>query len=156
MVSRIRAHEHKAAPGPAPETFGAYEKKSGKSSGVIALMDSILKELENDIKNAEYEEKTAQKDYKELMSDSADTRVQKIKSITDKEAAKAKVGEKKEVTTEKEKADEVDVEHIHTYVKDLHGQCDFILENYDTRKTARATEVEALKNAKAVLSGAIM
>merc|ERR1719201_2106 len=63
----------RVAPPPAPETFGDYEKKSGKSSGVIALMDEIIEELENDTKNAEYEEKTAQKDYEELMTESKKT-----------------------------------------------------------------------------------
>merc|ERR1719213_1366812 len=36
----------------------------------------------------------------------------------------------------------------------LHGSCDFLLENFDIRKEARASEIDALKKAKAVLSGA--
>merc|ERR1719378_1602500 len=51
------------APPPPPETFGAYEKSTEKSAGVLGLMDMIVKELEDDMKDAEYEEKTAQKDY---------------------------------------------------------------------------------------------
>jgi len=142
------------APPPAPETFGAYKKSSEKSSGVLALMDMIVKELEDDMKDGEYEEKVAQKDYQELMSDSAESREGKVKSITDKENAKAKLGEKKIRTVEKETADFADVESIHKYVNNLHHDCDFILDNYDYRKEARASEVEALKNAKAILAGA--
>merc|ERR1719399_110298 len=37
------------APPPAPETFGAYEKSTEKSAGVLGLMDMIVKELENDM-----------------------------------------------------------------------------------------------------------
>merc|ERR1719235_1260926 len=146
--------DDQVAPPPPPETFGAYEKSSGKSSGVLALMDSIVKELEDDIKDAEYEEKTAQKDYEELMTDSGEARAQKVKGITDKEQAKATVSSKKLQASEKEKADFRDVNSINKYQNTLHGDCDFILENYDARKEARTQEIESLKNAKAVLSGA--
>merc|ERR550514_337476 len=105
-------------------------------------------------KDAEYEEKTSQKDYEELMTDSAEARSEKANSITDKEAAKAGLSAKKSGHTEQEKADFKDVDTIHKYENTLHGSCDFILENYDARKEARTAEVESLKNAKAVLQGA--
>merc|ERR1719408_702552 len=156
--AEVRAHvfRGKVAPPPPPETFGAYEKSSTKSTGVLSLMDTIVKELEDDMKDSEYEEKTAQKDYQDLMSDSAEAREKKVKGVTDKEAAKAEISEKKLKATEKEKADFADVDSIHKYVSHLHTDCDFILENYDIRKEARLHEVESLKNAKAVLQGAHM
>jgi len=154
--AQLTQHDGRVAPPPPPETFGEYKKSGEKSSGVISLMDEILKELKNDMADAEFEEKNAQKDYEELMSESKTTRTEKTKGITNKEAAKAQIGEKKEVNKVKEKADEEDVEHIQDKVDNLHKDCDFILENYDTRKEARAQEVEGLKKAKAVLAGAIM
>merc|ERR1712194_963272 len=39
-------------------------------------------------------------------------------------------------------------------LKTLHDECDWLLKYFDARKEARAGEVEALHNAKAVLSGA--
>merc|ERR1719163_1300645 len=75
----------------APETFGAYEKKSEKSSGVIQLMTNIAKDLEDEMKDAEYDEKTAQKDYAELMGDSQETRAANAKTITEKESSKAEI-----------------------------------------------------------------
>merc|ERR1719269_136223 len=39
-------HQHTAAPPPPPATWDAYQKKDGKSNGVIALMDMLLKELQ--------------------------------------------------------------------------------------------------------------
>jgi len=36
----------------------------------------------------------------------------------------------------------------------LHKDCDWLLQNFDTRKEARADELDALGKAKAVLSGA--
>merc|ERR1719159_1304345 len=80
--AQVRAH---VAPPPPPEAPGGYEKKSEKSGGVLALMDKIVGELESDMKDAGYAEKTAQKEYAELMSDSQAARAQDAKSIVDKE-----------------------------------------------------------------------
>merc|ERR1719333_1540540 len=146
----------RVAPPPAPETFGEYKKKGEKSSGVISLMDEILSELNTDMKDAEFEEKNSQKDYEALMSESKDTRAEKMNGITNKEAAKAEIQAKQIPTKEKEKGDEEDVENIEDRVDNLHKDCDFILENYDERKEARSQEIEGLNNAKAVLAGAIM
>merc|ERR1719379_442577 len=92
VYAQVRTHSldgDDAAPPPPPETWGAYQKKDGKSNGVIALMDMLLKELSGDLTTSENEEKTSQKDYERLMSDSQATRSQNVASITDKEAAKA-------------------------------------------------------------------
>merc|ERR1719440_738679 len=75
-----------AAPPPPPATWDAYQKKDGKSNGVIALMDMLLKELQDGIVEAENEEKTAQKDYERLMSESTESRATMVESITSKEA----------------------------------------------------------------------
>ena len=40
------------------------------------------------------------------------------------------------------------------YISSLHKECDFLLENYDKRKTARASEIDVMGKAKAVLNGA--
>merc|ERR1719301_514285 len=49
-------HQHTAAaPPPPPATWDAYQKKDGKSNGVIALMDMLLKELQDGIVEAENE-----------------------------------------------------------------------------------------------------
>ena len=63
-----------AAPAPPPETWGAYEKKGGKSNGVMALMDMLLKEMGDDLSEAKHDEETAQRDYEGLMSESQASR----------------------------------------------------------------------------------
>jgi len=145
---------HRVAPGEAPETFSGPVAKNSKSAGVIGLMDMILKELGNDMKDGENAEKNAQKDYSALMADSQETRKQDAKSLTDKEAAKAEV-ESKVITTHETRTQTVgDINLVASYTKDLHVSCDFIMQNFDLRKEARANEADSLKNAKAVLSGA--
>merc|ERR1719331_2200286 len=145
---------HKEAPPPPPETWGAYKKKSDKSNGAFALLNRLSKDLQDGIADAEHDEKTSQKDYETLMSDSQTSRAQKAQSITEKEAAKADLDLKVENASEQKTALEQELLNIKDYLSKLHAQCDFFTENYDVRKAARDTELESLANAKAVLSGA--
>ena len=89
-----------AVPPPPPETFGAYQKKDGKSNGVMGLMDEMVNDLKSDLTDAEHAEETSQKDYENLMSASQQTRTANAKSITEKEGAKAGWQEKIETAKE--------------------------------------------------------
>merc|ERR1719217_1531057 len=131
---QIRAHSHsKVAPPEMPETFsGPLEKKGSKSTGVIALMEQMQGELKSDMQDAEADEKMAQQEYEELMEDSAKTRAQNAKSITDKEASKAQLETKLEETKESKMMAVETLEDINLTVNHLHTSCDFILQNYDT------------------------
>jgi len=151
----VQIRSHRVAPPEMPETFsGAPEKKSEKSTGVIALMEQMQGELKSDIADAKNDEDAAQKEYEELMDDSAKSRAQAAKSITDKEASKAQLETKLEETKESKMMGVESLEDINNLINHLHTSCDFILQNYDARKEARTQEVESLKNGKAVLSGA--
>merc|ERR1719183_3303821 len=87
-----QVHMHSdVAPPPAPEMPSGPVQKNAKSAGVIGLMDSIITDLGNDMKDMEYEEKTAQKDYAELMADSQATRAGDTKAHTGKQSTKAEV-----------------------------------------------------------------
>merc|ERR1719163_1224796 len=152
--SFAQVHRSDVAPPPPPETFSGDVKKNEKSAGVIGLMDMIIKDLGNDMKDAEYEEKTAQKDYAELMADSQASRAGDTKSLTGKESSKAEIETKLITSKETRAATAQDLKLVATTIQDLHASCDFILQNYDLRKEARTNEIESLKNAKAVLAGA--
>jgi len=134
-------------------TFGQY-KKSEKAGGVMGLMDMLVHEMEMANKDAEYEEKTAQKDYTELMSDSQTSRAQDMKSITDKGVAKADLEGRLQTANEDKASATDELMGIKEMIQNLHKSCDFIIQNFDIRKEARGNEIESLKNAKAVLSGA--
>merc|ERR1719388_780528 len=72
---QIRAHskdgeDSDVAPPVAPDMPSGEYQKSEKSAGVIGLTDMMVKEIETDMKDAEYEEKTAQDDYGKLMAES--------------------------------------------------------------------------------------
>jgi len=144
----------KGAPPPPPETFGAYAKKGSESGGVIAMIDMLSNDLTKDMTQAEVEEKEAQADYEELMADSQKKRAADSKSITTKEQAKAEADGNAETAGENLDSTTEELVATKQYISNLHKSCDFLMENYDFRKSARATEVDALKKAKAVLKGA--
>jgi predicted nucleic acid-binding Zn-ribbon protein len=146
---RMRA----AQPGPAPET-ATYSSKAQGSSTITALMDKLSEELKTGNLNMSNEEKTAQRDYEQLLADADKSKKEDTKSMMDKSSAKANseesLGEAKRTHSLKTTAFEENA----TYIADLHKSCDFIVAKFEERREARTNEVEGLKKAKAVLSGA--
>jgi len=142
------------APPPPPETFGAYAKKGGESGGVINMVDTMVADLDKEITEIEVEEKENQKEYEAMMSDSATKRANDAKSIEDKEAAKAELEATRIAASEEKTAKTKEAMATAQYLSNLHGECDWLLSNFETRKEARSGEIDSLTKAKAVLSGA--
>merc|ERR1719420_1381497 len=88
------------------------------------------------------------------MSDSAEKRAADSKAITDKSAAKADM----EAALAKTNTDHMSkINELMATAESLagvHGECDWMLENFEARKAAREGEVESLKKATAILNGA--
>jgi len=120
----------------------------------MAMMDSLVAELEKETTVAETNEKDGQADYEKFMADSKSMRADNSKILEDKTAAKAdaigatETHEENLGTSQKKLKGAKDQEGV------LHQDCDWLLENFDSRKEAREDETESLKKAKAVLSGA--
>merc|ERR1719414_2403379 len=150
----VTALQTSGAPPPPPATWGAYAKKSEESNGVLTMIDMLVGDLEKEVQEMDVTEKDDQAEYEQMIADSAAKRASDSKSLSDKEGAKAdaeaallKLGDE---TTAKM------TENMHTMetLKDLHLACDWLLQNYEVRKEARVGEIDSLKKAKAVLSGA--
>merc|ERR1719473_68559 len=88
------------------------------------------------------------------MKDSSAKRASDAKPIADKESAKADL-ESTLIKTDEEKATKMkEAMATHEFLAEVHGDCDWLLTNFENRKSARAGEIDSLKKAKAVLSGA--
>merc|ERR1719163_2403128 len=103
---------------------------------------------------AKTEEKDAQKDYEEMMNDSAEKRAADSKSIAAKESAKAEAEEGKVADEGSKMAEFKELTATKQYESQLHSECDWLIQNFDLRKSMRSEEMDNLKQAKAVLSGA--
>merc|ERR1719428_1181288 len=89
-----------------------------------------------------------------MMADSAAKRTEDSKSLAGKMEAKAATeGALQEHTA---KLNAATKEHMATleYEASLHAECDWLLQYFDVRKEARDGEIDSLKKAKDVLSGA--
>merc|ERR1719486_1343019 len=152
---QVKAHsQHQDEPAPPPEAPKAFEKKTEESTGVISMIDLLIKDLDKEMQEAEVEEKNAQKEYEETMADSSKKRAADSKSITEKTGMKAQLETELEESKEGKIATTKELMATLEYMSSLHKECDWLLKNYDVRKEARASEVDALGKAKAVLSGA--
>jgi len=149
----IKAHSGDAPP-PPPAAVEAYSKKGEESNGIIAMMDSLTKDLDKEMTEAEVTEKDAQGDYETFMQDSATKRSEDSKTLTDKQGALANLETSLGDQTADKSSTEKTLGATNEYIASLHAECDWLIKYFDMRKEARATEIDALGNAKAVLSGA--
>mmetsp|Transcript_26697 Transcript_26697/g.58031 ORF Transcript_26697/g.58031 Transcript_26697/m.58031 type:complete len:724 (+) Transcript_26697:119-2290(+) len=155
--AQIRRHsslESKAAPPPPPETFGAYSKKAEESNGVLAMIDLLIKDLDKDMTEGTTEEKNSQADYESFMADSAEKRKLDSEALANKESAKADAEESLLASQEEHKSTMQELMANGEMTANLHKECDWLLKHFDVRKQARSDEIDSLKKASAVLSGA--
>jgi hypothetical protein len=138
---------------PPPPGFKEY-KKNESAGGVMGMIQQII----NDAKAMEAEairaEEDAQKAYEDFVKETNASIETKTKEIINKSEEKAK-GETDltQANTDKE-AVLLELEQLSNYNAELHQSCDFVMKNFEIRQTARDEEIEALKQAKAILSGA--
>jgi len=142
----------KDAPAPPPESPGAAKKQ--ESGGVIAMMDSMVADVNKELQEMEFEEKDAQKEYEQFMADSTDKRADDSKTMADKSGVLAETEGTLQKNNEGLAAKNNEAMANGQYISSLHGECDWLISNYDARKEARNGEIDGLKKAKAVLSGA--
>jgi len=152
---QIREHvQHKANPGPPPDTWGAFAKQSEANGGVVSMITLLEADLDKEIAEAEAEEKDAQADYETLMSDSAEKRTADSKSLSEKQGAKADTEAAVEGHEDDKASAAQSLGATNKAIAALHTECDWLLKYFDARQEARASEMDSLGNAKAVLSGA--
>jgi len=136
-----------------PEGFKEY-KKNDMSGGVMAMIQQIIddaKKAEAEAIRAEDDAQTAYEIFVKETNASIDT---KAKDIQNKADVKATT-EQNLVEAKAAEAEVIEELGVLADAKgELHASCDFVLKNFEVRQTARDEEVQALRQAKAILSGA--
>jgi len=140
------------ASSPMPAGFETYQKAGG--GGAMAMVQQIIADSKATEADATTAELDAQSGYEAFVQDTNKAiKVNRMGITTDEEnIAQNKV---------EESQDESDKKHTITEIltlgdmnKSIHGACDFTLNNFDARQHSRDEETEALKQAKAIFSGA--
>lgn len=155
MLVQVSRHlQGRDAPAPPPATWGAYSKKTDENTGVIAMMDLLIKDLDKEMTEAETEEKDSQADYETMMKESSAKRSSDSKSLSGKVSASANTEGELESLKESKRSTGRELMATMSYISSLHAECDWLIQYHDMRKEARAGEIDSLTQAKAVLSGA--
>merc|ERR1719388_548969 len=88
------------------------------------------------------------------MKDAAEKRADDVQTVADKNKVKAETEAQMEADSEEKASTTKSLMATLEHIQSLHGECDWLLQYFEVRKEARSGEIDSLKNAKAVLSGA--
>merc|ERR1712151_467143 len=138
---------------PPPAGFDSY-KNNAASGGVMQMIEQIIADAKAMEAEAIRSEEDAQKAYEDFVKETNGSIEAKSKDIVNKSEEKAKQEAELVETKESKEAVMLELEQLSNYNAQLHQSCDFVLKNFELRQTARDEEVEALRQAKAILSGA--
>merc|ERR1719253_2585367 len=140
-------------PGNGPAKFKKMEKNAG-GGRVVAMLEEVLADTRKTEDQAIASEQDSQSTYENFMKDSNKGIKQTQKSISDMTGARATA--KMELAAAKTDLSSTmsELEQLHETSADLHKSCEYILKNFDARQKARAAEMDALNEAKSILSGA--
>jgi len=139
-------------PGNAPARFTKYEKHAGGSK-VVKMIEEVMADSKKTEDDTIASEEDAQIAYEDFMKDSNKAITASLKKIANLSEALAKAKADFQMADVDLKQTIQDLYGLSQVNADLHKSCDFILKNFDARQAARAAESEALKEAKAILSG---
>jgi len=153
-ASLLQQKQEPAGP-PPPPGFKEY-KKNPQSSGVMAMITQIIEDSKAMEAEAIKSEGSSQTAYEAFVKETNASIEAASKDIINKSESKGKAEDYLAQSKTEHEAVLTNLDDLSAYNSELHASCDFILKNFDIRQTARDEEVEALKQAKAILSGADM
>jgi len=138
---------------PAPANFKEYKQASGAGS-VLSLIQKIMHDANSLEKDAVNAEQDAQAAYEGFVKDSSRSVGTANRAIAAKSEELAELETASVAAGGDKKAAAADLERLGKFEGELHMSCDYVLQNFEARQTARGQEIEALHDAKAILSGA--
>lgn len=139
-------------PGNGPARFTKYGQNAG-GQRVVAALETVIADSRKMDDEAVRSEEDAQSAYESFMKALNKSLTVYNKSINDMSASLARTEEM--LLASKQDFDQTMqmLEGLSNYLQDLHRSCDFVLNNFDARQEARAAEIQALRDAKSILSG---
>jgi len=142
--------------GPPPPPGFKEMKKNPQSSGVMAMITQIIEDSKAMEAEAIKAEGSAQSAYESFVKETNASIEAASKDIINKSESKGKAEDYLAQSRTEHESVLTTLDELSAYNSELHASCDFIIKNFDIRQTARDEEIEALKQAKAILSGADM
>lgn len=149
LVQTEQESRHHQAP---PPGFSTY-KKSTDSTGIIMLIEQLIADAKELEAKTTHDEEQAVKEYDEFVETNDASLKAKDDAIVTLTSQKATA--KKDLAEAESELDGTlaELESLGNEAADLHKSCDYTIKNFDVRQEARDQEVNALREAKAYLSG---
>merc|ERR1719161_1837620 len=141
--------EDAQAPPPEQKTFS----KNPGGGGVIAMIDGIIKESKDLEMKALSDEQDSQAAYEGYIKDSNKLITSNTEDIANKSENKAKADMALTQAKGDLKGAIENILKLADMAQEIHGNCDFLLKNFETRQSSRTQEIDALNQAKAIFSG---
>jgi chromosome segregation ATPase len=130
-----------------------YKPNQGSSS-VMEMIEKLIHDAQKLMADSKKSESDAQAAYEQIIADTNASVEAAQKEVVTKSKAHAKANKDK-MEAESDLSDTVkELDGLAKYNLDMHKECDYVLKNFDVRQTARAQEIEALRQVKQILSGA--
>jgi len=153
-ASLVQTRQHRQAHKQTPPVPEAEYAPSKSASGVMQLIEKLIGEAKEMTASAKTSESAAQAAYEQAVADTNDSVSTLQKEIATKTKTKAQTSKEK-IQTGSDIVDSVnELEGLSKYTGNLHTECDYLMKNFDVRQDARGQEIEALQQAKQILSGA--
>merc|ERR1719271_838444 len=140
-------------PGNGPAKFKKMDKNAGGGK-VVAMLEEVLADTKKTEDQAMASEQDSQSAYENFMKDSNKFITKTSQAISDMTGARATAKEELSMAKTDFSQTMTELEGLDQTNADLHKSCDYTLKNFDARQQARAAEMDALNEAKNILSGA--
>jgi len=135
-----------------PVAFEPMNKNQG-ASPVISLIEKIVADSKALEAESIKDETESQRNYEGFVGDANNSIKQLQDSIVQKSKETAQAKEDKVNAETSLGETNTELEGLANYKADLHMQCDFVMKNFELRQEAMRKEIEAIAEAKAILSG---
>lgn len=138
----------------APEAkFSSKGKHKTASKGIVALLDMIIEDLQNEVSDGVKNEVSAQTEYEKSVAASMKLREELVAKKVNLETAIAKHKTERSEEEEDMKTNTGDKDAELKYKGEIKPDCDWIIKTFKERATARDAEMNGLLGAKEYLVG---
>eukprot|EP00933_Yihiella_yeosuensis_P062036 TRINITY_DN64958_c0_g1_i1.p1 TRINITY_DN64958_c0_g1~~TRINITY_DN64958_c0_g1_i1.p1 ORF type:complete len:707 (+),score=205.76 TRINITY_DN64958_c0_g1_i1:132-2252(+) len=136
-----------------PADFKEY-KKNGGGVAVVEVLLNLAKDAEEMQVKAKKSENDSEDRYENFASQTKDADFKKNAELDNYEKQKAGIMEDMNEARNNRDAAQKELGELGESKLELHKDCDFLMINFETRQKARTEEMDALVQAKGILSGA--
>jgi len=138
---------------PPDATFSDKGSRKGQSKGILAIMQMLIEDLQDEIKTGIKDEGSAQAEYEKQVAAAEklveDLKEKKVNLKTDKSTTEDNLEDENSLMEDNKE----ELGSKEDYKKEIEPRCDWMLDSFEERREKRKAEMEGMVTAKEYLSG---